>query len=355
LQAQEKNDKRPAERRKTSYTALPLWWGGLCFVIFGSLGDFVALTFAPQVRYSFLIITIADKCADSQSVVMPVGALTLSANLYFANVFFGETLTLIDKKGTMLVIIGAVGIALSYGAMGEVPDKEYTVEDLMSLYRRWVMLGYGIGVALILGFFYTMKVKGELIISDKNRGADSGQMEQMVLGLPIGRWYPISYAACSGVWGAQSVRGSLLRSRWAQSSPSACIYTMHRCSSPRRRCSFSKYPSLRRINFGLMISNGCLSPTLFSAPCLCVFLFRYATDARHYLSVFHCVRHPTPPLTFIFSLLVRLATPPRRQDAFLGKGAGSFRRTFHHPRLPVLLHHFFDRRRGYLFQRAREF
>ena len=29
--AQEKNDLRPAEEKKTSYTGLPLWWGGLGF------------------------------------------------------------------------------------------------------------------------------------------------------------------------------------------------------------------------------------------------------------------------------------------------------------------------------------
>lgn len=46
---QMKNEKLPKEEQK-SYVKQPLWWSGLILVIVGSLGDFVSLSFAPQVK-----------------------------------------------------------------------------------------------------------------------------------------------------------------------------------------------------------------------------------------------------------------------------------------------------------------
>ena len=69
-----KNDEVP-ESERLPYTKMWRWWVGLALVIFGSLGDFTSLSFAPQ------------------SVVMPVGSMTLVANLFFASMWLGETLT----------------------------------------------------------------------------------------------------------------------------------------------------------------------------------------------------------------------------------------------------------------------
>ena len=76
--SQMKNTELPEEERKP-YIKQCKWWGGLVFVIFGALCDFGSLSFAPQ------------------SVVMPVGSLTLVANIFFAHFWLGEELCITDE------------------------------------------------------------------------------------------------------------------------------------------------------------------------------------------------------------------------------------------------------------------
>jgi hypothetical protein len=87
---------REARRRAAgprAYCRQPLWLLGLGLVVLGSLGDFAALGFAAQ------------------SLVTPVGAVTMVANLLFASAWLGEELSRRDVGATGLIVVGAVGAA----------------------------------------------------------------------------------------------------------------------------------------------------------------------------------------------------------------------------------------------------
>ena len=114
---------------------------------------------------------------------MPVGAFSLAANLYFANLFFGETLSTQDKVGTACVLIGAVCIAASY-SMGDSPEKEFEVDELIALYFRWSMGLYMLVLGGLTTFFFRINEAGP---------ASSGGL------------YPPSFAALAGLIGSQSV------------------------------------------------------------------------------------------------------------------------------------------------------
>ena len=154
--AQELNDNKPKAEQAAGYTSLWRWWGGLALVIFGSLFDVTALTFAPQ------------------SVIMPVGSFTLAANLYFASKFFGETLSRRDGHGTAMIVIGACLVAVAHGektcrahncnicracmtspvslpiagVLGEIEQTSHSSTELIQMYLRWEM-GVFAGAELI--------------------------------------------------------------------------------------------------------------------------------------------------------------------------------------------------------------
>ena len=93
--SQIKNKELPKDQRRP-YVKQCKWWLGLVFVIMGALCDFASLSFAPQ------------------SVVMPVGSLTLVANVFFAHFWLGEKLGTTDIIGTSFIVGGAVLIAVAY-------------------------------------------------------------------------------------------------------------------------------------------------------------------------------------------------------------------------------------------------
>eukprot|EP01083_Nonionella_stella_P064007 166444_1 len=71
------NARRHADDRR-SYHNQPFWWLGLFLVIVGSLGDFFALGFAAQ------------------SIVAPIGSITLVANIFFGRFCLQEHLQRTD-------------------------------------------------------------------------------------------------------------------------------------------------------------------------------------------------------------------------------------------------------------------
>jgi magnesium transporter len=153
------------------------------FVIMGALCDFASLSFAPQ------------------SVVMPVGSLTLVANVFFAHYWLGEDLGTTDIIGTSFIVGGASIIAVAYGALGETISGDtiyYDASDLVELYHRWVVFLYGITVLSVLaGFFYVMKKAERLVQEGKTKSNE-------YTGL-ISKLHPISYAAVAGIFGSFSV------------------------------------------------------------------------------------------------------------------------------------------------------
>lgn len=175
-----KNEEKP-EAERVSYTKMWRWWVGLLFVIFGSLGDFTSLSFAPQ------------------SVVMPVGSMTLVANLFFASMWLGETLTRKDVLGTFMIIVGASLVAVAYGALGTPNNKEYSLDELIQLYLRISILVYFVLMGALMLFLYTLMKKCEFILGQDGDHQQDPEYQKLV------RWHPFSYSALSGVFGANSV------------------------------------------------------------------------------------------------------------------------------------------------------
>jgi len=86
----------PIEIQK-KYSEGWMWRVGLFLVFFGSLADFAALSFGPQ------------------SLVAPLGSLTLVSNAIFAPLLLKETIGHWDVLSTALIIIGS-SIAVVFGS-----------------------------------------------------------------------------------------------------------------------------------------------------------------------------------------------------------------------------------------------
>jgi drug/metabolite transporter (DMT)-like permease len=84
---------------------------GLLGVIVGSLGDFVALGFAPQ------------------SLVVLVGASTIIINTFFAHFWLGEELKKLDVFATIFVLAGICIVSVFMNKGG----KCYTLDELVQL------------------------------------------------------------------------------------------------------------------------------------------------------------------------------------------------------------------------------
>jgi magnesium transporter len=164
---------RPGEER--AYICQPLWGIGLVLVITGSLGDFAALGFAAQ------------------SLAVPVGALTMVANVIFAHFWLGENLSRRDMLATFLVTIGVILTA----AFGDKSAQCYTMDDLLSLYTEPTFLGYVAFVLPLMMTLYFLAKRADNVL--KNKGSASDE---------YGGWrkiHSLLYPILSGFWGAQSV------------------------------------------------------------------------------------------------------------------------------------------------------
>lgn len=74
-----------------------MWRVGLGLVFFGSLADFAALSFGPQ------------------SLVAPLGSLTLVSNVIFAPLLLKETIGHWDVLATVLIVLGS-SVAVIFGS-----------------------------------------------------------------------------------------------------------------------------------------------------------------------------------------------------------------------------------------------
>ena len=160
---------------KRRYFRQPTWVIGIALVVFGSLGDFAALGFAPQ------------------TLITPVGGFTMVANVFFAHSFLGEAFSLKDGFATTLVIAGVILVA-AFASKG---SNCYTLTELTELYRRPPFIVYCVIVILCCVLLYRLVKKIERIHTDFGSGSTRYAKFE--------RWHPVLYPALSGVFGAQSV------------------------------------------------------------------------------------------------------------------------------------------------------
>ncbi len=86
-----------SEKAKKDYYKSSLWILGLAMIILGSVADFAALAFGAQ------------------SIIAPLGSLTLVSNVFFAPCLLGETLTARDIVATVTIMFGAT-IAVAFAS-----------------------------------------------------------------------------------------------------------------------------------------------------------------------------------------------------------------------------------------------
>jgi len=151
------------------------WVIGFVCIVVGSLFDFVALGFGAQ------------------SVVAPLGSLTLVANMFFAQFFHGERLGSRDVIATMVILFGCVFSV----AFASHKNEIWGLDELMALYNTPRFALYASIIFLIL-FIGSICVRYfERIV--KVYGLKSRRYKA------IFKYHRFSYSFLSGVAGAQSV------------------------------------------------------------------------------------------------------------------------------------------------------
>ena len=194
------NSKRPINEQRI-YTKQPGWALGLCLVIGGSLCDFAALALAAQ------------------SIVAPIGSVTLVANMVFAQYWLKETLSRRDMFGTVLIILGSVLTV----AFGDHSDPEYNLGDFRHFFGYTSSIIYALAVlgfcatlyALIL---YLRPMKRRIVeIKKSYETIDDDTVRQRLITnnaelaavtkryQPWEKVHPFFLCALSGALGAQSV------------------------------------------------------------------------------------------------------------------------------------------------------
>lgn len=91
------------ERRRPSFLQSRLWWAGIALMALGECGNFLSYGFAPA------------------SLVAPLGAVSLLANVAIAPLMLHEPVGPSDIVGIMLAIVGAVCVVACAGRAGDTP------------------------------------------------------------------------------------------------------------------------------------------------------------------------------------------------------------------------------------------
>eukprot|EP00512_Aurantiochytrium_limacinum_P001141 CAMPEP_0171489180 /NCGR_PEP_ID=MMETSP0958-20121227/2613_1 /TAXON_ID=87120 /ORGANISM="Aurantiochytrium limacinum, Strain ATCCMYA-1381" /LENGTH=712 /DNA_ID=CAMNT_0012022363 /DNA_START=120 /DNA_END=2258 /DNA_ORIENTATION=- len=153
-----------------------LYWSlGFVAIGFGSLFDFAALAFGAQ------------------SVIAPLGSLTLVANMFFAQYMHGETLSQQDVLATAVIFLGCI-ISVAFASH---ENEIYTIEELLGLYAtlRFVIYAVTIVALLVGGLIFVHFIESVV----RKHGTRSRKYRKLF------RYHRFSYAFLSGVAGAQSV------------------------------------------------------------------------------------------------------------------------------------------------------
>ncbi|ETV95550.1 hypothetical protein, variant [Aphanomyces invadans] len=166
---------RLPEHERKPYNTQWRWWLGLFGIAVGSIADFAALTYAAQ------------------SIIAPVGAFTLVANIFFAHYWLRERLSHNDLFGTILICIGAVMVTV----FGSHSSTSYSLDELLRLYYRWDMLVYFSAICALLCTLYIALVRSEEALQRHGKLSPEYRACRQI--------HPLSYAGLAGVFGAQSV------------------------------------------------------------------------------------------------------------------------------------------------------
>jgi len=200
-----KNDKKPEALQKVYYKD-SLWWLGMVTVVFGSIGDFVALSFTGQ------------------AIVAQIGATTLVANIFFARVWLKESVSKWDVAGCALIVIGP-GLSVGFGNHNE---TSYSINDLRSFFVRPLFIVYAtlLFISGVSVYYFIKKVEPIRAKLDSSRKAwddranppPSPQLEEEEVAAlwtdvraslsnynKYARFHGLSYLALSGMFGANSI------------------------------------------------------------------------------------------------------------------------------------------------------
>lgn len=167
--AHEKKRASPAD--KVKYRSL--WMLGFVGIVGGAVGDFAALGFGAQ------------------SIVAPLGSMTLVANIIFAPLMIGEKVTRSDVLATLSIVAGCT-LSVAFASH---KDCLLTVDELFALYRtvRFAVYFSLILVAIFVALFCVRKFEA---------------VERDDFDLYLAKYeklHRFSYASMSGLVGAQSV------------------------------------------------------------------------------------------------------------------------------------------------------
>lgn len=167
------NKKR--SRSASTLTIRLIWIAGFFGIVGGALGDFAALAYGAQ------------------SVVAPLGSLTLVANVIIAPLFLGETITRSDLYSTMLIVAGCI-VAVAFASH---KDCLYTLHQLFDLYKQPSFYVYAtVVVLMVVGMLLAIRWVERI---QKAFGSNSEQYAR------VAKFHRFSYACVSGVVGAQSI------------------------------------------------------------------------------------------------------------------------------------------------------
>jgi hypothetical protein len=151
------------------------WLAGMVCIVMASVFDFVALAFGPQ------------------SVIAPIGALTMVANAFIAPWMHGEHLHPSVLKATAVIIVGCATAVASASHTNNVCD----INTLFALYFTGRFAIYILTVASIIISVLMFIKRAENL--KRELGEDSAEYQRVF------KMHRLSYAGVSGIFGAQSV------------------------------------------------------------------------------------------------------------------------------------------------------
>ena len=156
-----------------SYHRQSLWRIGLSLVVVGSFADFIALIFAAQ------------------SIIAPLGSLTLVSNTVLAPFLLKESITGLDVLATVAIVIGS---SLSV-ACADHRDRLYGLDELFHLFVRGRFLLY---VAVVCTAMFVLY--GCIQHIDRIQAEAPADVYRTYR-----RHHRFCFAALAGIVGAQSV------------------------------------------------------------------------------------------------------------------------------------------------------